>query len=348
MKRRAVVTATVIAVTSAGASAQTGTIAGRVHVAGTELPVNYAIVSTTPGGRELFTDGDGQFVIRGVPAGPVRITARRVGFAPVDTTIAVTRDDTARVQIGLSLITIRLPPVYALAKACAHPGGSDAQIGVELMALFDQLRENAVRNRLLSQSYPFELEVERRITRPEPTLEARFVAYDTVVRASERKWRYAPGKMLGTREYPGGVFAGKWTTITMPELADFADERFLINHCFDFGGLELVEGDSLIRIDFTPAPVVHDLDVAGTLFLDRVSYQLRLTDISVVNLTKQLRGQMGGQSIRAYFREVIPGVPIVHAVSSIVYPKDDPKHPDQEPSTEHHRVLSVKFLRGRP
>jgi hypothetical protein len=278
----------------------------------------------------------------------MRITARRVGFAPSDTTVNVGSGDTVRVVLALSLVTIQLPPVQSLAKACAHPGGSDAQVGVELAALFDQLKENAARNRLLSRSYPFELLVERKISRPEPALEARFVAYDTILRSSDRDWRYAPGKMLGTREYPSGVFAGKWSTITMPELADFADERFLLNHCFDFSGIDAVDGDSLIRIDFTPAPVVHDPDVAGTIFLDRVNYQLRITDISVVNLTKRLRDQMGGQSIRARFHEVIPGVPVLNSVSSMVYPKDDPKHPPQEPATEDHRVLSVKFLRGRP
>ena len=89
------------------------------------------------------------------------------------------------------------------------------------------------------------------------------------------------------------------------------------------GAWSVVDGDSLIRIDFTPAPVVHDPDVAGTIFLDPTSYQLRITDLSLVNLTRQLRGQMSGQSIRAHFQEVIPGVPVLNAVSSVVYPKDD-------------------------
>ena len=154
--------------------------------------------------------------------------------------------------------------------------------------------------------------------------------------------------MLGTREYASGVFAGRWSTVTMPELADFADERFLLNHCFDYGGMELVDGDSLLRIDFTPTPVVHTPDVAGTIFLDPKSYQLRITDLALVNLTRQLRGQMSGQSIRAHFQEVIPGVPVLNAVSSVVYPKDDRSAAPQEPSTEHHRILRVRFLRGKP
>jgi len=283
-----------------------------------------------------------------VAPGELRITARRVGFAPLDTTVDVARQDTLRLSLGVSLITIQLPAIHSLAKSCAHPGGSDAQIGLELAQLFDQVKENAVRNRLLSRTYPFELDVERKISRPEPLLEARFVAYDTVVLTSDRAWRYAPGKMLGTREYQGGVFAGRWSTITMPELADFADERFLLNHCFDFGGVEVVDGDSLLRVDFAPAPVVHTPDVAGAIFLDAKTYQLRVTDLSLVNLTRQLRGQLSGQSIRAHFNEVIPGVSVLNAVSSVVFPKEDRSIGPREPATENHRILRVRFLRGRP
>jgi hypothetical protein len=351
-RRSAVIASlTAMAATASSGGAQSGTIVGQVRVAGTSQPLGYVIVSVAPAassGGEIFSDQQGRFVLRNMPAGSVRITAKRVGFSPADTTILVARGDTSRVTIELSLVSIQLPPVRSLAKVCAHPGGSDAQLGEQLAVLFDQVKENAERNRLLSRSYPFELQVERRISRPEPVLEARFVSYDTVIRSSSRDWRYEPGKMLGTREYESGVFAGKWTTITMPELADFADERFLVNHCFEFGGLDVIDGDSLIRVDFSPAPVVHDLDIAGTIFLDRVSYQLRVMDIAVVNLNRQLRGQISGQSIRSHFSEVIPGVPVLSAISSVVFPKEDPKRPSQEPATENHRILSVRFLRGKP
>jgi hypothetical protein len=336
-----------VLVVAAPGIAQTATVVGRVVVNGTNLTVGYAIVSATPGSQELFTNSEGGFVLR-VSAGQVRITARRVGFTPLDTTITIVGRDTVRLSLALSLISIQLPPVYSLAKSCAHPGGSDAQIGLELATLFDQVKENAVRNRLLSRSYPFELDVERKISKPEPLLEARFIAYDTVVLSSNRPWRYAPGKMMGTREYPNGVFAGRWSTITMPELADFADERFLLNHCFDFGGVEVVDGDSLLRVDFTPAPVVHTPDVAGAIFLDAKTYQLRVTDLALVNLSRQLRGQLSGQSIRAHFMEVIPGVPVLNSVSSVVFPKEEKNTVSREPSTENHRTLRVRFLQGRP
>src|SRR5215831_1863589 len=62
--RRAAAVIAAAALSWAGrAEAQSGTIVGRTRVAGTELAVGYAIVSITPGDRELFSDADGRFVI---------------------------------------------------------------------------------------------------------------------------------------------------------------------------------------------------------------------------------------------------------------------------------------------
>ena len=329
-------------------AAQNATIVGQTVLQGGALTIGYAVVSTAPGGREQFSDADGRFIIRDLRPGTIHLSARRIGYAPFDTALDVHPGDTLRVRLEMRLITIQLPAVHTLAKACAHPGGSSDLIGADLAVLFDQVKQNAERNRLLARTYPFELSIERRITKPEPMLEARFVAYDTVLRSSLRDWHYAPGRMLGTREVESGVFGGKWITLTMPELADFADSTFLDNHCFDFAGLESVDGDTLIAVDFRPAPVVRQPDVSGTLFLDPKTYQLRLTLVALVNLTKHLEDQISGQVVRATFKEILPGVPVLDVVSSAVFPKTEPNKPSTEPATETQRTLFVRFLSGRP
>jgi hypothetical protein len=327
--------------------AQEGTIVGQVVAKATNVPVGYTILSTTPGDRRLFSSGDGRFTLR-VPAGRVVLSAHHVGFVPADTTLDVGSRDTVRVTIELSLVTIRLPAVESRAMACAHPGFENPHVGPELAALFEQVKENADRNRLLSRSYPFELDVERKLTRAEPSLEARFVAIDTVIRSSVRNWRYAPGNMLGTRTFESGAFTGTWFTVTMPELADFADDRFLVNHCFDYAGTEVVNGDTLLRVDFVPAPRIREPDVSGSIYLDSKTFQLRSTVLTLVNLNKRMRETMVTQSIRAVFREAVPGVAVVDHISSIVIPVEDPKARTTEPATENHRILAVRFLRGRP
>ncbi len=328
--------------------AQGATIAGQIVVRHSEVPVSYAVIGAKPGTPERFTGSDGLFVLRDVKPGRITVSARHIGYSPLDTTFSVAAGDSLHLRLEMALITIQLPAVHALAQGCAHPGDSKANLSAELAVLFDQVKQNAERNRLLSTSYPFEVTIERKITKPEPALEARFVAYDTVVRSSDRPWRYEPGNMLGTREIESGAFGGKWYTITMPELADFADQRFLENHCFDFGGEEVFEGDTLLRMDFMPAPVVRTPDVGGAIFLDPKTYQIRMMQLTLVNLTKQLRDQISGQSIVARFKEPFAGVPVIDRVQSMVIPRGDAKGLASEPATEDQRSLRVRFLKGRP
>jgi hypothetical protein len=332
----------------AALAAQRETIIGEVVVKSSAVAVSYAVIGAKPSVADRFTSAGGKFVLRDVNPGRLTVSARHIGYTPLDTTLDVAAGDTINLRLELSLVTIQLPAVHSLAQRCAHPGGPNTELSAELQVLFDQVKQNADRNRLLAASYPFEVVVERKITKPEPALEARFIAYDTVVRSSDRKWRYAPGNMLGTREIDPGVFGGRWLTITMPELADFADQRFLENHCFDFGGIDVVDGDTLLRVDFSPAPVVRTPDVGGTIFLDPKTYQLRLTLVSLVNLTKQLRSQISGQSIKVSFKEAIEGVPVIDVVSSVVFPRENAKTPSLEPSTEDQRALAVRFLKGKP
>jgi hypothetical protein len=322
-------------------------VTGRVSAIG-GAPLGYAVVAVKETSREVFANNEGSYTIAKLPRGRLSITAKRIGYSPVDTTIETGRSDTIRVDIQLPIVSIQLPAVHSMAKACVHPGTETKTFGLELATLFEQLRQNAERNRLLARDYPFEIEVERRISRPEPALEARFVAFDTVLRSSARNWSYAPGHMLGTREFDSGVFVGRWTTLVLPELADYAEARFLDAHCFDYGGVEMANGDSLLRIDFSPAPNLRAPDVVGSILLDRKTYQLRTTLTSLVNMTREMRRQISGQSVRADFKEVVPGVPVLDRISSVVYPLDDPKGPATEPSTEIQRALRVRFIRGRP
>jgi len=328
--------------------AQRTTISGQVVVRHSEVPVSYAVVGAKPGAAERFTGSDGLFVLHELRPGKITLSARHIGYAPIDTTIDLVAGDSVNLRLELALITAQLPAVHALAQQCTHPGDAKANLTAELSVLFDQVKQNAERNRLLATSYPFEVIIERKITKPEPALEARFVAYDTVIRSSARPWRYEPGNMLGTREIESGALGGKWYTITMPELADFADQRFLENHCFDFGGEEVFDGDTLLRMDFAPAPVVHTPDVGGSIFLDSKTYQIRMMQLTLVNLTKQLRDQISGQSIVARFKEPFAGVPVIDRVQSMVIPRSDGKGAASEPSTEDQRSLRVRFLKGKP
>jgi hypothetical protein len=58
----------------------------------------------------------------------------------------------------------------------------------------------------------------------------------------------------------------------------------------------------------------------------------------LVNLPKQLRSQISGQSIIAKFQEPIAGVPVIAKVQSMVIPREDAKGLASEPATEDQRA----------
>src|SRR4051812_1067996 len=122
-----------------GVAAQTGgpVITGRVIVKQTDLPLGFAVVAI--GGRtEQFADGSGRFSLTDVAPGRVTLTVKHVGYAPFDTTFEVAAGQTLRLTLEMSLVTIQLPAIHSLAKACVHPGTSSAIVGLELAQLLEQ------------------------------------------------------------------------------------------------------------------------------------------------------------------------------------------------------------------
>jgi hypothetical protein len=71
-----------------------------------------AIPGTTLSTR---TDLDGRYRIAAVPAGEVRVRAAALGFALVDTTVTVTRGDSATVDFTLAMAPLALAPVDVIA-----------------------------------------------------------------------------------------------------------------------------------------------------------------------------------------------------------------------------------------
>jgi len=92
--------------------AQQGTLTGTVRrdSGGVSLPGVEIIAQGT--GRQTTTDKAGQFVLSGLPFGPVTILVRSVGFRPVERGVILLRGDTARLDVTLSGESVQnLPPV---------------------------------------------------------------------------------------------------------------------------------------------------------------------------------------------------------------------------------------------
>lgn len=99
----------------AGQAANTGTIAGRVTDGASGQPIAAAqisIVGTTTG---TITNGDGQYTLRGVPAGSITLRVLRVGYSESRQTVTVAGGQTVTLDITLTSVPASLSAVVSTA-----------------------------------------------------------------------------------------------------------------------------------------------------------------------------------------------------------------------------------------
>lgn len=329
-----VLLATGLLAESARAQQNTTTvIMGRVVVqGGGALP--FASVSFN-GRNAQFTDSTGRFKIEGIASGDVTIRARRIGYSPADETVKISRGDTARVTLEMTRLAIRLPAVRTVARLCTDPGAPGRGADPGLVQLYGQLQQNAETFRLLSLAHPYVYATERQFVTTLNDSVIQRTAMETRSGTSAKSWSYEPGKM---------VFENMATTnMHLPTLANFAEESFAKSHCFDYGGLVELDGESLVRVDFVPDSRIKEPDVSGAIYLDPKTYQIRRSEIVLSKVPYHLSGQITGHTVTTFFTEVAPGIPIIGAFRAEVT-----KLRDGEVLTELQRVVQVHFVGARP
>lgn len=323
------------------ALAQSGTsIRGSVTSAETGEPLGFTIVILHPHIGKRFTDPAGGFLFPDIPAGTYLLSVRQIGYMPLDTQIVVA--DTPRTMlVSLRHHAIQLPPITVFGRStCTAPGPPDRQATPALAAVFDQLIENARRLELLADSYPFRYRLERSLRDVSRRGDSLRAAIDTLdLDRNETRRRYRPGLVVA----PGsGPFAGR-TVVTLASLHELADSTFHENHCFRLAGRDTIEGRTFVRIDFEPAAQVSVSDIAGSAYLDSITYGLRYT---VTYLTRPQRSGLDVSELvaRTRFRDIAPGVPLqeyVRAVSTLRYNRTAHR-------VETQRLLTVRFERPLP
>jgi hypothetical protein len=327
---------TVLAV-ACGPCAAAQTLRGDVRARETQLPLPFSTIVLQPGGAGRFTNDSGVFAFADLAPGDYRLVVRAIGYLPFDTTITVI-DEPIVLHVVLRSVGIELPPVIVIARACLDPGPPrDSQ--PELATIFDQLRENAARYRLLSDQYPFRYWI-RRVTWDEPRARAGdSVSVDTLELRSDARTPYKPGGLITSQ--PGR--RGTERTLRLPTVIDLADSVFHAAHCFSFGGVDSVNGKPQWRVDFLSDEGLRAPDVAGSAWLDSASYQLsRLT----FHLTRPERAAKSLQSLQVTvaFGELLPSLTVPIHVTAISKAKA------RRPITgfEEQRLLRVHYLRGAP
>lgn len=315
-------------------------IRGTVIAAETGEPLGFSIVTLHPNVGKRFTDGLGVFLFSDIPPGRYLLSVRQIGYTPLDTQIVV-GDDPTRILVSLRHLAIELPPITVFGHAtCTRPGPPDRATTPALAAVFAQLIENARRLELLADSYPFRYRLERSLRDVSPRGDSLRATIDTLdLDRNETRRRYRPGRVVS----PGtGPFAGR-TVVTLASLHELADSTFHEHHCFRLAGRDTIEGRTFVRIDFEPAERLAVSDIAGSAYLDSITYGLRYT---VTYLTRPQRSGLDVHTLVAHtrFRDIAPGVPLqdhVRAVSTLRSNRNAKR-------VETQRLLTVRFERPLP
>jgi hypothetical protein len=274
--------------------------------------VPYAVVALSPGFPQQFAAPDGRFVFSRLRSGTYRLVVRQVGYRPYDTTVTV-QSLPVSLRVTLRRIAVALPALAIESDApCTRPGAPDRDADPALADLFEQLRENALRSRVLAESYPHRYFVVRRLYLELDDGTNRMRSSDTLEIASSDRWQYRPGKVV---DLGRGNLAGV-RVVHLPELADLADSVFHRYHCFSAAGVDTVGGAPLIRLDFKAAASLRSPDVNGSAWLDQARYQLRRLRIELTRPERAIEG-VRTMAATATFREELPYIAVVEQLLAL-------------------------------
>ena len=324
-------------------SDSTGTLIGIISTKEGDVPLAYSVVSVATLGRERFTNMEGKVTLTDLPAGPLQLRVRHLGYLPADLNVVIQAGRTDTIRVALTHITVQLTAMQVHGyEECKEPGPPTVATDSTFATVFDQLRQNADQYRLLSEAYPFFYAVERTFFRVLANGDSRTESVDTLIIGSAR-WIYKPGTVVTRRG--GGRGA---VMMNIPTLVNFADDVFLENHCFQNGGVEAVDGVDLLRVDFTVASRIKEPDVNGSMYLDPVTFQIRRSVLRLSKIPSGLTGLAETEAVTK-FGEVLPSVPVISDIASVNRFERNPNRPLNDASAnERQRLIRVQFVNGVP
>jgi hypothetical protein len=315
------------------------TLHGTVSGAETGEPLGFSIVTLIPGFGRRFTDQRGAFVFHDLIPGLYLLSVRQIGYTPLDTQIVVRETTALTLPVMLRRLAVELPAITVTGRpVCTHPGPPDRSVTPALAAVFDQLQEHARRLELLADSHPFRFRLERRFRAVDRRGDSLAAEIDTIdLESIETRRPYRPGRVVAQGS---GPFRDR-RVVSLPSLHEFGDSAFLHNHCFRLVGRDTIAGETLVRIDFEPADLLRTSDVAGSAYLDSVSYELRFTETS---LTKPQRAQIQGirgLAARIQFTSIVAGIALQDFVRAVTTYRSGAT----ASRVETQRLLAVHFKR---
>jgi len=286
----------------------TTSLRGTVVGAESGQPLGFSVVTLHPNGGQQFTSASGAFTFADIKAGTYVLSVRQIGYVPLDTQVVITADSTTVVHVTLRRLAIELPPVTITGQQCTNPGRPDSS-DAALLAVFDQLQENARRFELLADSYPFRYTLElseRTVSQRGDTSGPEVMKLQF---SSNENHPYGVGRVVEHAWGPWGD-PERVLVIRSADLEDLGNREFVENHCFRLAGRDTIAGETLVRIDFEPATRIGSADMAGAAYLDSLTYELRYTETRLTRPDRSALTNVHSMTFRTRFRNIARGVPL--------------------------------------
>lgn len=343
------------AVWAPDAPAQTGFIAGTIRNGADGAGLPYSVVTLPATRGEVLANERGAFLVRGLAAGRIEMRFRRVGFIPLDTVVAVTAGDTTRIDVSLMPLSTRLPAIRVLgssrvrlADGCpAFPSENDRLV---VMNLLDQFIQNADQYRALVRAHPFWLRfTHTKLTRGldgnivrAPPEDSRLGPVDHFILVASDRAVYQPGKVFRTVRGVDEVF--------VPELQDFADEQFMLRHCFSYAGDTTIDGTALVRLAFAPVTALTEPDIQGTAYLRARDYGLAAVDMRTTGVSPRFAKTYDSVRVLLRYRNLLPGIVVLSHLESYLIPaaNEQRRFPSLASRGEMQDIVGVQWLKGPP
>src|SRR6266550_1478231 len=319
----------------------TTSLRGTVVGAESGQPLGFSIVTLHPGGGQQFTDVSGAFAFADTKSGTYVLSVRQIGYVPLDTQVVITADSTTVVHVTLRRLAIELPSVTITGQQCTNPGRPDSS-DAALLAVFDQLQENARRFELLADSYPFHYELELALREVNQRGDTGRPEVRRLRFSSDDNHPYAVGRVVEPAWGPWGS-PDNTLVIHSADLQDLGNADFIANHCFRLVGRDTIGGETLVRIDFEPATRIRSADMAGAAYLDSVTYELRYTQTSLTRPERSALTNVRSMNFRTRFHNIARGVPLQDSLTVVTtYRYGRPRKIDTQ------RTVEVHFSRQPP
>ena len=240
------------------------------------LPLPNAEVSTPS--RRRLTDAEGNVRFPWPEGGAISIRVRQIGFRYADRTLYRGKSPTATEDTAVVILrraVFALPQVVTQVDRRCEANQDSASMALSNSSM-ELLRFGAEQYNSFKAAYPFDVTLSRRTVRS---------AVFQGPRVEEMK-ETAESGTYGDPYLPGQVILRTRVGYYVPVLfvSALADSAFWARHCFVARGVESRDGRRLIKLDFSPARGIREVEWEGSAWLDSAASVLRRVDFRIVNV----------------------------------------------------------------